>query len=273
MSPSPMKSEVLPVWRSPLLADVRGIVHGITQRVPGLGRADGNVGYSPPRDQADAWAMRRRWAAVVGVDPDRIVTVGQVHGRAVLRARAADAGLGARPSSGRLGLADAIVCGEPGPVLFSLHADCLPLLLAAPGTRGRQPVVAAVHAGWRGTVADIAGETVRAMADGYDVDPADLVAATGPTIGGCCYEVGPEVVAAWSALAGADAGAALRARADRTALDLDAANRLLLVRAGVRPDRIESAGICTRCHGASWFSHRGQGPTTGRFAAVIAIAD
>lgn len=261
----------LDVLRSGLLSECRGVVHGFTGRVPGMGRADGNVGYSAPRDQEDAWRMRQAWGGAIGVDPARLVTPGQVHGNAVLLARAEDAGTGAKPGSGILGHGDALVAGEPGPVLFSLHADCLPLLLVDPGRHGRPRGVAAVHAGWRGTVVDVAGEAVRAMREAFGSDPADLLAYVGPAIGPCCYGVGEEVVDAWRALAGSDGSGAVGDRDGQPVFDLPTANGMLLQRAGVRADHIESSGICTRCGGDRWFSHRGQGAATGRFAAVIAI--
>jgi hypothetical protein len=261
------------VYRSDLLSALPGVVHGFTRRQIGIGSADGNVGYSPPRDQADAWTNRQAWSAAIGVDPERLVTLGQVHGANVLRVRAGDAGIGARPGSGKLGLGDALITDEPGPVLFSLHADCLPLLLVGIGRGGQARAVAAVHAGWRGTVADIAGATVQAMAASFGIRPGELVAAIGPTIGPCCYPVGDEVIAAWRAAAGGDAASAIipGLHPAQPAFDLAAANALLLARAGVDPSRIERADLCTCC-GEGWFSHRGQGPTTGRFAAVIAFA-
>lgn len=266
----PRRVAGLPVLRSGLLASVPGVVHGFTRRVPGMGTADGNVGYSQPRDKDDAWAARRAWSEAIGVDSALLVTVGQVHGNAVLRARAGDAGIGARPDSGRVGLADALVTNEPGPVLFSLHADCLPLLLVDPGGGGRGVAIAAVHAGWRGTVADVAGETVGTMAAAFGSQPEEMLAFIGPTIGACCYEVGEDVAGAWIAT-DPDGDEALSATTERTTLDLVRANALLLRRAGLQTGHIERSGVCTRCAGGSWFSHRGQGPTTGRFAAVIAL--
>lgn len=262
----------LPVLRSPLLSTVPRVVHGFTRRIPGMGRADGNVGYSPPRDKDDAWAMRQAWSATIGVDAAKLVTAGQVHGNAVLHACFADAGLGARPDSGRLGLGDAIITDQPGPVLFSLHADCVPLLLVDPGGGARRPAIAAVHAGWRGTVADVAGAAVRAMTAAFGSRPEGMLAFFGPTIGPCCYEVGDDVAEAWLA-AIPDGATALEERDGRVAFDLVGANALLLERTGLRPDNVERSGICTRCAGDSWFSHRGQGPTTGRFAAVVALRD
>jgi len=234
----------------------------------GFDAADGNVGYSAPRDTALAWAARRAWCAAIGVEAERLTTIGQVHGAVVVRARAEAAGLGARPGSGRAGLGDVLITDETGVVLMTLHADCLPILLADPD----RPAVAAVHAGWRGTVADVAGAATRAMASAFGSRPERLRAAFGPAICGACYEVGPEVADAWESSAGSLPGVVPPAAAGgRTHFDLVAANRALLGRAGLLADNVEGTGLCTRCHGDAWFSHRGQGATTGRFGAVIAL--
>jgi len=260
-------SEILApgVLRSRLLSEVSGVVHGVTGRVPGLGLADGNIGYSAPRDVHDAWAMRRRWSAAIGVDPERLVAASQVHGATVARVEDGDAGRGARPGGPKVARADALMTDRPDVPLLSLHADCVPILLIDP----RRPAVAVVHAGWRGTVADVVGATVRAMSDAYGSQPADLLAFVAPAIGPCCYEVGSEVIAAWEGRAGNDASLALVS--DRSILNLPEANALLLRRAGIPDGHIEQSGVCTRCGGLEWFSHRGQGPTTGRFGALVAI--
>jgi copper oxidase (laccase) domain-containing protein len=99
----------------------------------------------------------------------------------------------------------------------------------------------------------------------------DVHVFLGPAIGVCCYDVGDEVVTSWRECAGADAGGALQRTGERRRFSLRAANALLLERAGVRPEHIDASGICTRCDGENWFSHRGQGPETGRFGAMIAI--
>ena len=259
---------VLP-WQSELLSTIPVVAHGLTRRVGGLGRADGNIGFSAPRDREDAWVMRQRWCAALSLVPEHLVTLGQTHGRDVHIATRAHAGYGARPGSAQIGLGDSLVTNQPGPVLLTLHADCQPVLLVDPGARRRGPAVGVAHAGWRGTVADIVGAMLAVMAAAFGTRAGDVHVVLGPAIGRCCYDVGEEVVNAWRETAGADADEALQT--DGFRFSLTAANALLLERAGVRAANIESSAICTKCHGAHWFSHRGQGAQTGRFGAMISI--
>lgn len=252
---------------SELLSAIPGTRHGITSRVEGMGGAHGNVAYSPPRDQGDAWAMRQAWCRALDLDAEAIVTAGQIHGAGTLVATVSDGGLGARPGSGRLGLGDALLTREPGPVLMTLHADCLPILLVDPDL----PAVAAVHAGWRGTIAGVAPATVSAMTAAFGSDPSRLIAFLGPAICRDCYEVGSEVTDAWAAVAGGLASRAAITRSGARRFDLREANRILMLDAGLSSAHIESSDDCTRCGAGAWFSHRGQGPETGRFGAFIAI--
>jgi YfiH family protein len=157
---------------------------------------------------------------------------------------------------------------------MTLHADCQALLFVDPGSRTRGPAVGVAHAGWRGTVADVAGRTVAAMSEAFGTQPQDLLVSVGPAIGGCCYTVGSEVVEAWQALAGEDWRIAV-IQEEVTRFSLRDANTWLLVRAGVLPEHIEANSVCTQCdeNGERWFSHRGQGAATGRFGALITILD
>lgn len=261
----------LPVpLQSDLLLNFDGIAHGLTYRVAELGLADGNVGYGSPRDKADAWKMRQIWCRGIDVDPARIVTMGQLHGNDVIQVNANDGGRGATPESTHLGFADALITDAPEVVLTTLHADCLSILMIDP----ERPAVAAVHAGWRGTVADVAGSAIRAMQDAFETEPANIRAFLGPAIGVCCNEVGDEVIASWREQAG-DLGTlaelAIERRRPRDHFDVPRANTLLLQRAGVLPAHIDVSLICTKDSRDSWFSHRGHGPGAGREAAMIAI--
>jgi YfiH family protein len=267
-----VEGEVAP-WRSPLLDSIPGVRHGVTRRVVGMGKADGNVGFGAPRDRDDAWAMRRWWCRAAGLDPRRLVTLGQVHGATVHAATVNDAGRGAAPGSTQIGLGDGLITDAAGPVLMTLHADCQPILIVDPARRGHATTVGVVHAGWRGVAANVVGSCIARMQSSFGTHPADIHVALGPAIGSCCYEVGAEVAAAWRAVAGDDAGAALQTCGDRFRFSLTLANTLLLRRGGVTSSHIDTSAICTRCQGEEWFSHRGQGVDTGRFGAMIALLD
>jgi len=265
--------ETLPTpLRSDLLSGFEQIVHGLTYRVPGLGNADGNVGYSGGRDRDDAWQMRQLWATAIGFDARRIVNVGQEHGRKVIQAFADDAGQGARPDSRVIGIADALITDAPGVYLSTFYADCQPILLVDP----KRPAVAAVHAGWRGTVAGIAGNAVLAMSEAFGSDPAEIRAYLGPAIGVCCNEVGDEVIAMWRDQAqdlGSAVESAITHPGPKEHFDVSRANALMLQRAGVQSHHIDTSPICTKCSKDSWFSHRGHGLAAGRQAAFIGIRE
>lgn len=256
-----------PRVRSALLDGLDWLTWGLTGRRAGLGAADGNIGYSGDRDRADAWAMRQHWLGLAGLAAGDLVITGQVHGTAVLRVHASHTGAGARPGAAIAGIADAQMTDEPGPILFSAHADCLPIVLADPARRA----VAVVHAGWRGTVAGVAPTVVAAMTAAYGSRPGDLLAFLGPAISGPNYEVGPEVVAAWRRTAAPASAATWPSGGDRWRFDAATANAELLLRAGLTAHHIEQSRICTFANQEHWFSHRAQGPATGRFAVFATI--
>ncbi|MEA2598949.1 MAG: purine-nucleoside/S-methyl-5-thioadenosine phosphorylase / adenosine deaminase [Thermomicrobiales bacterium] len=257
----------LQVLQSRTLAEIPFVAHGLTRRVAGLGVAEGNVAYGGGRDRDEAWEMRRAWCNAIELDAETLVTVQQVHGVEVAAAAREDAGRGAVPGSSPLATADAIISAESGVALMTLHADCLPILLCAPDV----PAIAAVHAGWRGTVAGVTARTVEALKREYGAVPDRTIAYLGPTNRGCCYEVGSEVVEGWLDYDPGDSAGALSQRGDRWYFDVALANRWALLAHGFRPGNIETSGICTQCASDQWFSHRAQGPDTGRFGAIIAL--
>jgi YfiH family protein len=207
----------------------------------------------------------RDWALVagaIGVPGDRLLRLKQVHGNQVVVARASD-GAG-RPW--RDPEADIILSDDPGVALAVQVADCVPLLIADRATG----VVAAAHAGWRGTASNVAGTTVAALHREFGSRPADLVVAHGPSIGSCCYEVGEELLEEfWRSEFGpaVDRWFSREKRALR--LDLWAANRDQLVSAGVLPEHVHQSDLCTASHPALFASYRRDGKGTGRIAGVI----
>jgi polyphenol oxidase len=213
-----------------------------------------------------AW---RQAAASLGADIEQVMRIKQVHGRTV---RVLRRGESSAEEHERRPEADAIVSNQADLVLAVQVADCVPLLMAD----RRSGAAGAVHAGWRGTCVGIAGAAVGAMAREFGTRPADLVVAVGPSIGACCYEVGPELLDAFRA-AGADAAQIARWFAPTAGgnlrLDLWTANRDQMHAAGVREDRILLSGLCTQTHAGTFHSFRADGAQAGRMAALIRVPE
>ncbi len=156
---------------------------------------------------------------------------------------------------GCLGEGDALLSETPGRLIGVKTADCLPVLLADQ----RHRAVAAVHAGWRGTVAEVCLSTLRAMAERWGTRPEDVHAAIGPGIGACCFEVGPEVAVRFGR------------PFERGHIDLECVNRTHLIGAGVAPERIYCAALCTVCHADLFHSFRRDRERAGRMISVIGV--
>lgn len=206
--------------------------------------------------------MRRRQAfsATVGFDLGRAALAAQVHGAHVHAFRRDSPMEGGQSVLGADGLATDI----PGHALITYHADCYPLLFVD-RVKG---AVAVAHLGWRGALAGVAGETIRAMSGAYGTDPSDVSVLIGPGICQACYEVGPEVFEAMGRRFGRPDDY-LKERNGRALLDLAALAQLQLKDAGVDRGHILQTGWCTR-EDDCWFSHRGQRP--GRFLAAIVLS-
>lgn len=239
-----------------------------------------NLSLRAGDDPEDVIDNRARLSRVIGVSPESLTFVRQVHGADVAVVTKKDAGRGALDADAAIPAADAMITNLPGVPLVILVADCAVVSLYDP----RHGAVGIAHAGWRGTAAGIAASTVAAMSDAYGSTPAELIAGIGPSIGPCCYEVGAEVVGRFrdSMPLGADRvirnpstfsaeGEARPAHRGKKHLDLWLANRLGLESAGLRSDHIDTAGICTSCHSDVFFSHRAEKGNTGRFAGLILL--
>lgn len=222
-------------------------------------RVDGNMSLTVgDGGGADA---RERLASLVGLAAGDLVVMEQVHGGGVARVGRSDRGRGVLDHQSALSGVDALVTTESGVGLVVLVADCVPLLLALPGAG-----VAAVHAGRRGIEEGIVAKAVQALTACGSGQPSEVIAMIGPAIGGCCYEVGPEMAAEFCASVPA---AAAQTAWGSPSLDLPAAVQCQLEHAGVAT--IEASGGCTRCGAARWFSHRAGAPQ-GRQAGVITRA-
>lgn len=160
--------------------------------------------------------------------------------------------------------ADGLVTNQKGLLLGVKTADCLPVLLVDP----EAGCVAAVHAGWRGTVKGIAGNAVESMISQGRSEPQRIRAVLGPAIGPCCYEVGPEVI---DKVRDALPKRWKEAVVDQKRLSLAAANRLMLEEAGLSPDRIFEVELCTCCNRDLFHSYRRDGSEAGRQIALIGL--
>ncbi|MEO8083956.1 MAG: peptidoglycan editing factor PgeF [Ardenticatenales bacterium] len=242
-------------------------MHGFTTRRGGVSAPPFdslNLGLHVGDDAKVVLANRARLARALRAAPDAFVFAAQVHGAVCGTVGADDRGRGATSTATSIPGADALACADADVLLAILTADCVPILLADPVRR----VCAAVHAGWRGTVAGAVGAAVRSMA-ALGTRPADVRAAIGPAIGADDYAVGAEVREAAAAASPGAAARWLRERDGAMTFDLALANRDQLVDAGVAPDRVAVADVSTAGDAGTWFSHRAQGGRTGRQAAVV----
>jgi polyphenol oxidase len=239
------------------------VTHAIFARHGGVSPAPYgslNLSVSTGDSRENVRANRLRAFQALGRAPESLADLWQVHSATVVVADTPNA-----PADHK-GQADTLITDRPEVTLLLRFADCVPILLYDP----RRPAVGLVHAGWRGTLLKAPAVAVRAMAQAYGSRPGDLVAAIGPSIGPCHYQVGVEVVEQTrAAFPGADAAGLLLPVNGGHHLDLWAANALALRAAGV--EQIETAQLCTVCHQAEFFSHRAQGAVTGRFGALIGL--
>jgi YfiH family protein len=211
------------------------------------------------KDRPDEWNEIARQA---GVARERLVLLRQIHGNTIVTVRSGATSPWSPPE------ADAAISDDPWSALVVQVADCAPILLADT----RHGAVAAVHAGWRSTMQRIVIGAVEQMAHQFGTDPADVIAAIGPSLGECCGEMGEEVVGAFRA-AGHDETDIerwfSRSRGARPHFKLWDANRDQLIAAGVHDRAIHVAGLCTRTYKNVFHSYRASGPAAGRMAAVI----
>ena len=244
-----------------------------------------NLGYTEWDSRAAVAANRRTFTIAAGARDWPLATLRQFHSDLIRTATTA-------VPEGLRG--DALLTRASRVLLAVQTADCVPILLADTTRRA----VAAIHAGWRGTLARIAQKTLGRMRMEFGTRPKDVVVAIGPAIGGCCYEVGPEVATAFAGQFPAAAewfdGPFERLAwgeepnplpwltmmppghvppPPRVQLDLRAANRWQLLNAGVPASQITVSELCTRCNAELFFSYRREGKKTGRLMAVIGIRD
>jgi hypothetical protein len=238
-----------------------------------------NLGFTDWDTRENVQENRRRFQTAAGAPDLPLIALKQIHSDVI---HVFD-----NPSTDSC-RGDASITNRPGLLLAIQTADCVPILLVDTKKRA----IAAIHAGWRGTLARIAAKTIGKMQMHFGTNPRDLLAAVGPSIGPCCYEVGTEVATQFlSQFSDAPAYFDEFRTGDEpnpiqwlnmmppghqpppkgVLLDLRKANRSQLLTAGLRPQNTHTIDLCTACHPDLFFSYRKQGPTSGRLMSVIAL--
>lgn len=259
------------------------LIHGFSTRPGGVSGLAGervlNLGFTEWDTKQNVLENRRRLQRGLDAQDSALVALKQLHSDVVQVFDAAPD----QPCRG-----DASATDSPGLLLSVQTADCVPILLVHPKTRA----VAAVHAGWRGTLRRIAAKAVGKMSMTFSVKPEDLLAAIGPAIGGCCYEVGPEVAVefqsqfsnAWEWFDELRTGAepdplvwlnrappGHQPPPKNVFLDLRKANYSQLLESGLLEGNIFVSDLCTACRRDLLFSYRKEGSRSGRLMAVVGI--
>ena len=246
-----------------------GVAHGFSTRLGGVSQgiyASLNLGVNRGDDPAAVRENFSRFCAAVGAPADRTVFSAQVHGDVVRTVTTADVGKGIDRKVDYE--ADGLVTDIPGVTLTVFSADCLPILLYDPVRR----VVAAIHAGWRGTALGIVTRAVEKMGAVYGCAPGDILAAIGPGISRCCFETHEDVPNAMTEAMGAAALKYIEVLpTGKFHVDLKGLNARRLEQAGLTPNHIAISEDCTACLPEKYWSHRGTRGERGSQAAMIAL--
>ncbi len=246
-----------------LTAEGLSVVHCFTTRLGGVSSgtlSSMNIGMGRGDDPKNVIENYRILGNALDFDPNQLVLTHQIHTdivRLVTRRDHLGFDHHAYPEC------DGLITCDPGTALVVFTADCTPVLLHDPVTGA----VGACHAGWRGTAADIAGKTVRAMVAAFGCEPANIRAAIGPNLGHCCFETDGDVPDAMKKTYGPAAEEFIRSAGEKYYVNLKEINAISLRQAGVK--HIEISTACTKCNPQTYWSHRLHGPTRGSQGAII----
>ncbi len=243
--------------------------HGFSTRVGGISRGPYtalNLGLTVDDGAVRVIENRRAFGNALGVDAARIVVPKQVHSNKVVLVDASSAGCGALDHASAIDDADALITSTPEVTLALHFADCVSIFFLDPA----REAIGLAHAGWRGTAAGIVGRTVEAMRESFGTNPRTLLAAIGPAIGRCCYDVGEDVASELFRVFPHDERVLKQSQTDKWRADLKTANLLLLKEAGLDERNIAVSDECTSCNMEEFFSFR-RDDVTGRMGGWICL--
>lgn len=251
----------------PAFDEIPFVRHGFSTRLGGVSEgvyASMNLSFTRGDEDERVRENFRRLCGAIGVPAQQTVVSAQEHHTNLHVCTEADCGRGVTRERGYADI-DGLLTDRAGVVLCTQYADCVPLFFVDPVRRA----VATSHAGWRGTVARIGAVTVERMCREYGCKRENILAAVGPSIGPCCFEVDAPVQQAFAALDEADGCS--RPAGEKFYIDLWAVNRRILEAAGVPAAHITVTDLCTRCHPDLFWSHRAAGGQRGSLAGFIAM--
>ena len=263
--------KAVPYFTFPAFDELPGIIHGFSSRLGGVSEgflSSMNLSFSRGDEPERVRENFRRIAESIGFSEKDLVFSMQTHTANVRRVGREDCGRGLERPVGYCDV-DGLVTNEPGVVLATFYADCVPLFFVDPVHH----CIGLSHSGWRGTVGKIGKATVETMAREFGSKPGDLLAAVGPSICQECYEVSEEVIGLFRENFAEELWPKLFYRKDNGhyQLNLWEANRLIFQEAGTLPQHITVTDICTACNPELLFSHRASGGKRGNLAGFLEI--
>lgn len=266
-----VEREGVPFLVFPRLREIKGVNHGFSTRLGGVSRgmfSSMNLSFTRGDEEAAVRENYTRIGKAVGFCCENLVFSDQTHTTNIRVVTEADRGKGYAAAKDYTDV-DGMVTNIPGLTLATFYADCVPLFLVDPVHKA----IGLSHSGWKGTVGKIGKRTIAVMKEQYGTQPQDLLAAIGPSICRDCYEVSEDVAEQF------------RAAFDKThweeiydtkvngkyQLDLWKANELIFQEAGLKPDQIVTADLCTCCNSKYLFSHRASHGKRGNLAAFLML--
>lgn len=256
----------------PAFESIPFVRHAFSTRIGGVSQnefSSMNLSFGRGDPKENVQENYRRFCEAVGFEQDSLVSSAQVHGKVIRRVGRENLGEGFTRPKAETGV-DGLVTNEPGVTLVTHYADCVPLFFADPKHRA----VGLAHSGWRGTAQKVGRAVVEKMTLEFGSRPEELLAAVGPSIGPCCFEVDSPVRDVFAAMTELRPDEWIREDGgEKYHIDLWEANRRILMEAGIPEHSISVAGLCTKCSADWLYSHRASGGKRGGLAGFLELSE
>ena len=266
-----MQDEVsVPVLQFPLLEATGIVKHCFSTRMGGCSSGifeSMNLSYTRGDETECVDENYRRIAEVLGVETNAFVCTDQTHTTNVLRVGKEEKGYGVTRPKPYTDI-DGLITNEPGVVLSTFYADCVPLYFVDPVNKA----IGLSHSGWRGTVERMGQKTLEAMGEAFGTNAKDVIAAIGPSICQDCYEISEDVAEHfYEEFLGHEEEILINKRSGKYQLDLWKTNEIVLLEAGIAKEHLAVTNICTCCNDKLLFSHRASNGQRGNLGAFLCL--